>query len=104
MTLKSIDPFSLREKLAAGDIVLIDVREPREHAREHIEGSHLAPLSRFQDEDLSAYRSRTAVYYCQSGGRTSANARLLASKDFHDAYVLMGGIGAWKAAGLPTRQ
>lgn len=103
MTLKSIDPWSLKEKLAAGDAILIDVREPGEHAREHIEGSRLAPLSRFQEEDLSAYRDRTAVYYCQSGGRTSSNARLLASKQFRDAYVLMGGIGAWKAAGLPTR-
>jgi rhodanese-related sulfurtransferase len=41
--------------------------------------------------------------HCHSGGRTTANAQLLTSKDFRDAYQLRGGIVAWKAAGLPTR-
>jgi len=103
MQIKSIDPVSLKKRLDEGNIVLIDVREAREHAREHIEGARLVPLSRFQAEDFSGLQDKTAVFHCQSGGRTSSNARLLMSKGFRDAYHLPGGISAWKAAGFPTR-
>jgi rhodanese-related sulfurtransferase len=103
MQIKSIDPKSLKQRLEDGSAVLIDIREPHEHAREHIEGARLVPLSRFNAEDFGDLRDKTAVFHCQSGGRTSANARLLTSKGFRDAYHLGGGITAWKAAGLPTR-
>ena len=103
MQIKSIDPISLKKRLDEGSAVLIDVREPHEHAREHIEGARLAPLSRFQKEDFGEVRDKTAVFHCHSGGRTGSNARLLTSKGFRDAYHLSGGIMAWKAAGLPTR-
>ncbi len=103
MQIKSIDPVSLKKRIDEGSVILIDVREAHEHAREHIEGARLAPLSRFQAEDFGEFREQTAVFHCHSGGRTSANARLLSSKGFRDVYHLGGGILAWKAAGLPTR-
>ena len=56
MQIKSIDPVSLRKRLDEGSAVLIDVREAHEHAREHIEGSRLVPLSRFQAEDFGELR------------------------------------------------
>ena len=103
MQIKSIDPASLKKRLDEGSAILIDVREAHEHAREHIEGARLVPLSRFQAEDFGELRNQTAVFHCHSGGRTSANARLFSSKGFRDVYHLGGGIMAWKAAGLPTR-
>jgi rhodanese-related sulfurtransferase len=103
MQIKSIDPVSLKKRLDEGSAILIDVREPHEHAREHIEGARLAPLSRFKTENFGEVGDKTAVFHCHSGGRTGSNARLLTSKGFRDAYHLSGGIMAWKAAGLPTR-
>jgi rhodanese-related sulfurtransferase len=103
MQIKSMDPMTLKKRLEEGSVILIDVREPNEHAREHIEGAKLVPLSRFPAEDFTGLRDKTAVFHCHSGGRTTANAQLLASKGFRDAYQLGGGIVAWKAAGLPTR-
>ena len=103
MQIKSMDPMTLNKRLEEGSVILIDVREPNEHAREHIDGAKLVPLSRFQATDFAGLRDKTAVFHCHSGGRTTANAQLLASKGFRDAYQLGGGIVAWKAAGLPTR-
>jgi rhodanese-related sulfurtransferase len=103
MQIKSMDPMTLKKRLDEGSAILIDVREPREHAREHIEGAKLVPLSRLQAEDFADLRDKTAVFHCHSGGRTTASARLLTSKGFRDAYQLGGGILAWKAAGLATR-
>jgi len=101
--IKAIDALSLKKRLAVGDTVLIDIREPREYAREHIEGAQLAPLSKLHAENFGDVHDKTAVFHCHSGGRTGSNARLLVSKGFRDAYHLSGGIVAWKAAGLPTR-
>ena len=103
MQIKSMDPMTLNKRLEEGSVILIDVREPNEHAREHIDGAKLVPLSRFQAADFAGLRDKTAVFHCHSGGRTTANAQLLATKGFRDAYQLGGGIVAWKAAGLPTR-
>ena len=71
MQIKSIDPVSLKKRLDEGSAVLIDIREAHEHAREHIEGARLAPLSRFHGEDFSEHREKTAVFYCHSGGRAA---------------------------------
>jgi len=103
MQIKSIDPLTLKKRLDEGSAILIDVREAHEHAREHIQGARLVPLSRFQAKDFGELRDKTAVFHCHSGGRTSSNARLLTSKGFRDSYHLSGGIMAWKAAGSPTR-
>jgi rhodanese-related sulfurtransferase len=42
MQIKSMDPIILKKRLEEGSAVVIDVREPHEHAREHIEGAKLA--------------------------------------------------------------
>lgn len=103
MQIKSIDALSVKKRLGDGDTILIDIREPHEHAREHIEGARLAPLSKLHAENFGDVQDKTAVFHCHSGGRTGSNAKLLTSKGFRDAYHLSGGIVAWKAASLPTR-
>jgi rhodanese-related sulfurtransferase len=45
--LVEIDATTLNAWLEAGEAVLVDVREPAEHAGEHIAGAQLLPLSRF---------------------------------------------------------
>jgi len=103
MKSNSIDARTLKKHLDEGKALLVDVREAHEHAREHIEGARLVPLSRFALQDFSGDAGKTAVFYCHSGARTNANARLFASKGFSETYTLSGGIMAWKAAGLPTK-
>ena len=43
--LRQINATTAKALLDRGDAVLIDVREPDEHARERIEGARLAPLA-----------------------------------------------------------
>lgn len=100
--LKPISPSDLKRKLDAGEAILIDVRETDEHAREHILGARLAPLSAIDAHDFDRDHDKAAVFHCRSGMRTQANAAKLLACGFRDAYCLEGGIEAWKAAGLPT--
>jgi adenylyltransferase/sulfurtransferase len=77
--------------------MLVDVREPSEHAVTAIDGAVLIP-SGVLDENLSLLpKDRPVVVHCQSGGRSSrAVARLRAIG--YDARNLAGGIRAWKLA------
>ena len=102
MTLNAIDPLTLRRRLDDGSAVLIDIREPDEHARERIPGARLIPLSTFDAYDFARVGDKAAVFHCKSGNRTAANAARLLAKGIPEAYALTGGLEAWKAAGLPT--
>ena len=82
--------------------MLIDIRETDEHAREHILGARLAPLSAIDAHDFDRDHGKAAVFHCKSGMRTQANAARLIARGFREAYFLDGGIEAWKAAGLPV--
>jgi rhodanese-related sulfurtransferase len=42
------------------------------------------------------------IFQCKSGARTGANAAKLAAVAGCDAYILEGGIDAWKRANLPV--
>jgi rhodanese-related sulfurtransferase len=99
-----IDPQTLKRRLDEGSVILIDIREASEHARERIPGSKLAPLSTLDRRDFreELASGKTIVFHCKSGNRTAANAGRLVAKGCEGAFMLMGGLDGWKAAGLPT--
>ncbi|WP_428248449.1 rhodanese-like domain-containing protein [Ferrovibrio sp.] len=104
MTLQAISPDRLKTLMDAGQAVLIDIREPSEHAREHILGARLAPLSAFDRHDFDRDKDKVAVFHCKSGNRTAMNVTRLAAAGFREAYILQGGLDAWRKAGLPLHE
>lgn len=103
-TTTEIDPATAHDWIESGQAVLIDVREPDEHAIEHIQGAKLVPLSRFDPGQVQAQGSKV-ILHCRSGRRSmEARARLAAAGQFGEIYSLKGGIDAWRTAGLPTRR
>ncbi|MFS0709690.1 rhodanese family protein [Brevundimonas phoenicis] len=101
-TLISLSPADVAARLKAGQAVLIDVREPDEHAREHIAGAVTAPLSAFEAADLGLDPGKDVIFMCRSGNRTAGNCDRLAARIDSPAHVLAGGLDAWKKAGLPV--
>jgi rhodanese-related sulfurtransferase len=99
-SLTAIDPKTLKRRLDEGSVVLIDIREPAEHARERIAGARLVPLSAIADHEFTG--DKAVVFHCRTGNRTAANAGALLARNCPEAYALAGGLEAWKAAGLPT--
>ncbi len=84
--------------------ILVDIREPDEHARAHIPGARHLPLSRLDEADLSVHRGQPVVFHCRSGARTLGQAPRLAAKlgGACEAYIVDGGLDAWRKAGLPV--
>ena len=89
------------QRLINEGALLVDIREPDEHARERIPNARLLPLSRLSTP-LDRREAQHVIFHCRSGGRTDAAAERLAAAAGGEAYILRGGLEAWKAAGLPV--
>lgn len=84
---------------------LVDIREPGEVAQSSIPGALNLPLSRLESPTPALPKDTPVVFLCRSGARTQMNApRLAARAGANPAYLLTGGIMAWKAAGLPVTE
>lgn len=90
------------KKLIDKGAVLVDIREVNEHAAENIPGAKNHPLTRLGGTRVDA--APVIIFHCKSGARTRMNASALASCTDAEAYILDGGIEAWKAAGLPVKR
>jgi len=103
MSLPKISPQEAKRLVAEGAI-LIDIRESDEHARSHIPGAYHLAMSRYEPSLLAASSGKTLIFHCRSGARTQANAARLGAGAGAtcQAYILEGGLDAWKAAGLPV--
>ena len=102
MQVVDIDRSTLKARLEAGTITLIDVREPDEFAAGHIPGAISMPLSRFYPEDLAAFPADEIVFYCRSGqrSRTALGLAQHAGVDVGTHYP--GSMLDWVAAGEPV--
>lgn len=101
MSLAQLSPAETRRRVEHGLAVLVDIREPDEHARECIAVARSLPLSQFADGTASS-EALPVVFHCQSGNRTAVNADRLSRCGAREVFVMEGGLNAWKAAGLPT--
>jgi rhodanese-related sulfurtransferase len=97
-----ITPTEAKRKLDDGSAILVDIREPMEHAREAIPGARLQSLSNFDPSALGSPNAPAVIFHCQSGKRTCENAELLLGCGAPETYILAGGLSGWKAAGYPT--
>lgn len=100
MSLPHISPSDAKALIDQGAI-LVDIRDMDEHAREHIPQAHNMPLSKLCENSVGEDQ-KAIVFHCKSGNRTRMNATLLAQAAQVDAFILDGGIEAWKKAGLPV--
>ncbi|WP_096702372.1 rhodanese-like domain-containing protein [Magnetospirillum sp. 15-1] len=99
-----VDPSQIRQWWEAGSVVLVDVREPDEHAAESIAGSISLPLSSFDPARMpKPEEGKRLVIHCRSGVRCgTATEKLLAAGWDGEIHRMKGGILGWKACGGPT--
>ena len=86
--------------LEMGEIVLVDIRSPDEHAQAHVEGAQLLPMEQV-DADTLPTGDKRVVLMCGSGRRTGATAARLLGDGMDRIAHLDGGIMAWAQSGRP---
>jgi rhodanese-related sulfurtransferase len=104
-----VTPEAVSKELAAGDPILVDIREPVEWER-HIAGALQVPrglLEFVADPASPRYNAelqagRRVIVYCASGARAALATLTLQSMGYDNVANMDGGIKAWIAADLPT--
>lgn len=82
-------------------IQLVDVRNPGEAALGTLSGARVISLAVLVDSLDQLDRDAPVVVNCAGGYRSMIAASLLRHRGFSDVSDLIGGYGAWTAAGLP---
>ena len=92
-----ISAEELRQEMTekAGDIVLIDVREPHEWDIVHIEGARLIPLNQLPERLSELDGHAEIVTHCHHGARSMKALEILKGAGFGKVRSLAGGIDAW---------
>ena len=93
------------------DVLLVDIRDPRELAREgKIPGALHAPrgmLEFWVDPDSPYFKpvfgeAKTFVFFCAGGLRSALTTKTLQDMGLAPVAHIEGGFAAWKAAGGPV--
>ena len=93
--MSEIDPAEARRRVAAGEAVLVDVREDEEWAAGHAPDSVHRPIGGL---DPAEFAGRAVVTTCRGGGRGGRAAEALREAGV-DAVSLAGGLRAWSEDG-----
>jgi rhodanese-related sulfurtransferase len=99
MLVDDLDLSAIKAGLAAGSLLLIDVREPHEFAAGHIPGSVSMPLSQFDAALLPRDTDKRIVFSCAAGirSRHALAAAQAAGLPLTEHYG--GGFRDWVMAG-----
>jgi len=94
--MNSIDPIILKEKINNKvDLILIDVREPWEHALYNIGGLSIPMNTVFNNLDKIP-TDKPVIIYCQKGIRSGLVIQRLQQKFHYNNLInLTGGMDGW---------
>ncbi len=100
-----ITPEDAEKRIAGGDVLVLDVREPDEYDQGaladvlHIPRGHLEA----QIEAKATDRDREIVVYCAGGVRSAFAAKTLQELGYTNVLSMAGGFGRWKDEGRAWR-
>lgn len=93
--MKTLSPQQLKDALATGGFVLLDVRQPDELALATLPDAIHIPLSELPQRLAELNPQQPVVIYCHHGVRSEMAGRILERNGFADVAHLGGGIDAW---------
>jgi len=94
--IEQMTPSDFVERRKAGeDLVLLDVREPRELAVASVPGAVHIPMAQVPGRLDELDPQKHIVVICHSGGRSQAVVGFLKHKGFGKVSNLAGGITRW---------
>jgi rhodanese-related sulfurtransferase len=100
---RTVPPTTAKDMIKSRkEILLVDIRSPKELEEGRIEGSTLMPLWDIINRKQTIPQNKPVMLICAVGGRSLALGKFLSVNGYPEIYNLEGGISAWKKAGLPV--
>ena len=96
----------LDERKDDPDVVLLDIRTPKEFKTGHIRGAQLLDYysGDFVERLKRLDREKTYLVYCRSGNRSGKSLPIFEQLGFRHAYHLESGINGWLKEKYPVVQ
>jgi len=103
---EAADAVSLEQARAdheAGRALLIDIREPAEHATGVAAGARLLPMQQLQRRlaEVPTDPSRPVLLICNTQNRSRAVRQLLGERGYSHVRYVNGGMSEWARRGWP---
>ena len=101
---KAISPAGAVALLNDERTIVVDVREPHEFAKGHIENARNISLGSLDEKiyELEPYKNSPIIIACQQGTRSKEACKKLVKQGFTQVYELSGGILSWEDQKLPV--
>lgn len=98
-----VDLAKARAEHEAGRAVLIDIREPDEHASGVARGAQLLPMRQLSTRlgEIPNDPRRPVLLICNTQNRSSATAKALRQRGFTNVRYVQGGMSEWGRRGWP---
>lgn len=102
---ENVSPLIAVTKMDNEDTVVIDVREPHEFTKSHIENAINIPLGKLEEKlsSLEKYKLRPVIVTCQTGARAVPACKTLAKTGFEQLFCMQGGMQSWEDNKLPIK-
>jgi len=102
----SMDAVSLetaRAEHEAGRALLIDIREPQEHATGVAAGAHLLPMRQLSQRihEIPTRPDQPVLLICNTQNRSKATLRALREQGYSHVRYVNGGMSEWARRGWP---
>lgn len=98
----TLTPPEQVDALRAHGAIIIDVREPDEHVKDHVQGAINLRLDDLTDQILATVpdKNATVICYCNGGNRGGIGADTLQTLGYRKVFSIAGGLRAYTASKL----
>jgi rhodanese-related sulfurtransferase len=99
----SVSLDAARAEFEAGRAVLIDIREPVEHASGVARGARLLPMSQLGQRltEIPADPNQPVLLVCNTQNRSSRTLKALRERGYGNVRFVEGGMSEWARRGWP---
>jgi rhodanese-related sulfurtransferase len=100
---RALSTLEATQMMNSRNAVVLDVRSADEFASGSITNAKNFPLEtlKARGTELARFKNRPVIVVCAAGQRSSSAVKQLSADGFTEVFNLGGGVGAWRAAGLP---
>lgn len=102
-TLPSVTLEAAREALDKSSAIVVDIREPGEHANGVAKGALLIPMAQFTRRfaELPKSEKSPVLVMCNTQNRSARVVEQLQAAGYTNASYVQGGMSQWTARGWP---
>jgi len=102
---EGLSPLLAVTKMNSDSTTIVDVRDPHEFIKGHIEDAINIPLGKFSDklDTLAKHKNSPIIVVCQTGTRSVPACKTLTKSEFEHVFNITGGMQAWEDNKLPIK-